>query len=182
MNLGFNIITREDLFADRKTYLWKDILTLRCRVGKYSPQTRHNCYNVFRTRNCIQTSNIHLPIESFQNASKSNPEVLHISTTKENDLLTLNAYMGKDEVFEGDPEENVAVKDGGTAFNSLVHIDIERSKRLKTPIYPMYVFCRVKFSVSGHPSLKNSSKNMQVQRKHLMVRILRVAKMTKNAS
>ncbi|GFY24547.1 hypothetical protein TNCV_1015931 [Trichonephila clavipes] len=144
MNLGFNIITREDLFADRKTYLWKDILTLRCRVGKYSPQTRQNCYNVFRTRNCIQTSNIHLPIESFQDASKRNPEVLHISTTKENDLLTLNVYMGKGEVFEGDPEENVAVKDGGTAFNSLVHIDIERSKRLKTPICSMYVFCSVK--------------------------------------
>ncbi|GFY47139.1 hypothetical protein TNIN_7491 [Trichonephila inaurata madagascariensis] len=142
MNLGFNIITRKDLLADKETYLWNDTLTLRCRVGKYSPQTRQNCYNVFRTINGIQTSNIHLPIESFQNASESNPEFLHISTT--NDHFTLNVYMVKDEVFEENSEENTDVEDYERALNSYVQIDIERSKRLKTKIYPMYVFCRAK--------------------------------------
>ncbi|GFQ68240.1 tdpoz4 [Trichonephila clavata] len=144
MNLGFNIITREDLFANKKTYLWNDVLILRCKVGKYTPQTRQNCYNVFRTRNAIQTSNIRLPIENFENVTKSNAEFLQISTSKENDLLTLNVYTGKYEAFENDPEETANVKDGEGASNSVVHIDIERTKPCKTLIYPIYVFCRVK--------------------------------------
>ncbi|GFW37593.1 hypothetical protein TNCV_4027891 [Trichonephila clavipes] len=143
MNLGFNIIIREDLFRTKEIYLHKDTLTLRCRVGKYTPQIERNCYNVFRTINDVQNSNIRFPIENFENVTKSNPESLRINTTKEKDILTLNVYTGKDEVFEKDPEETAVGKHGETASNSVVHIDIERSKPL-TPFCRRYVFCNVK--------------------------------------
>ncbi|GFT20522.1 hypothetical protein TNCV_2183681 [Trichonephila clavipes] len=143
MNLGFNIVTREDLFRTKETYLHKDTLTLRCRVGKYTPQIEGNCYNVFRTINDVQNSNIRFPIENFENVTKSNPESLRINTTKEKDILTLNVYTGNDEVFENDPEETSGGKLGESASNSVVHIDIERNKSL-TPFYPRYVFCSVK--------------------------------------
>ncbi|GFY54755.1 hypothetical protein TNIN_72121 [Trichonephila inaurata madagascariensis] len=143
MILGFNIVTRKDLFITKKAYLPKDTLTLRCRVGKYIPQIEQNCYTVFRTRNDVQISNIRLPIQNFQNVTKGSPESLRINTTKEKDILTLNVYTGKDEVFEKDPEEIAGGKHGESASNSVVHIDIERRKPL-TPFSPRYVFCSVK--------------------------------------
>ncbi|GFQ87119.1 tdpoz4 [Trichonephila clavata] len=143
MNLGFNIVTREDLFRTKETYLMNDTLTLRIRVGKCTPQFERNCYNVIRTRNGVQISNICLPIQNFENVTKGSPEFFRIHTTKEKDFLTLNVYTRKDEVFEKDPEKTAAGKPGESASNAVVHIDIERSKPL-SDICPMYVFCSVK--------------------------------------
>ncbi|GFW37572.1 hypothetical protein TNCV_861771 [Trichonephila clavipes] len=143
MNLGFNIVTREDLFRNKETYLQKDTLTLRCRVGKYTPRIERNCYNIFRTKNGVQILNFRIPIENLENVTKCCPKSFRINTAKEKDILTLNVYTGNDEVFEKDPEETAGGKHGESASNSVVHIDIERSKPL-TPFCPRYVFCSVK--------------------------------------
>ncbi|GFQ90337.1 hypothetical protein TNCT_451431 [Trichonephila clavata] len=106
-------------------------------------QMRQNCYKVFRMRNGVQTSNIRLPIENLQNVTICSLELLRVKTAKENDFLTLIVHTGKDESFGKNPEEASGLKDVDSASNSLLHIGIERSKPLTTPIY-LYVFCRVK--------------------------------------